>query len=83
MLSVDQIKKLLTKPSKKTKSFTSDDFAKALGVHLYTARIKMRQLFKDGKIVQDGSRVASRLDGQQYQCPVYRFVDIKKPKAKK
>lgn len=83
MLSVEQIQKLLTAPSKKTKGFTSDEFAKALGIHVYTARIKMRQLFKEGKIAQDGSKTASRLDGQQYQCPVYRFVDIKKPKAKK
>jgi len=59
--------------AQKVEGFTSREFAECMGVCTATARLYMRRLFAEGRLVCVGRRRSTDISGRRCETPLYRL----------
>lgn len=76
--SYEEILKEISSTQSAIQGFTIGELADFCGHSRNWCREKIKQLIKDGKVQNNGTRVMKRMDGKDAHIPVYVLVEEKK-----
>lgn len=81
-ITMDEVIAELTKKTRDVHGFTAQDLADKLGCTIEHARSKLRKLFREGRLVQSGTRASVTINGRTCHIPCYALIGGKSKKKK-